>query len=112
MRKASGRRPGRAPYGYRYVDGSWLIVPQEATIVQRIYSEFTRTYLRVALSEIARDLNIEGVDTARGGRWHASTIWAILRNPVYCGEDMPAIITVATWDAAQRRLRTLRPGPA
>lgn len=111
-RKPTGRRAGRRPYGYRFTAGRWEIDEGEAETVRRIYSDFLRLYAHATLSELAADLNVDGVITARGASWHASTVRAILVNPVYCGEEgLPAIVEPATFAAAQRRLDALKPGP-
>jgi DNA invertase Pin-like site-specific DNA recombinase len=60
---------------------------KEGAVFGRTVSEaFLPTYRRIlsmaeddlSLNEIARRLNSEGVHTARGGAWHASTVRAIL----------------------------------
>jgi len=90
----------------------WDIDEGEAEIIRRIYADFLRLYARATLSELAADLNVDGVVTARGASWHASTIRAILVNPVYWGEEgLPAIVDPAAFAAAQRRLDALKPGP-
>jgi site-specific DNA recombinase len=104
--KGSGDTPGRilghgtAPYGYRFVgrgsERSIELVPEEATIVQRIY----RLYLQgVALRAIAEQLTAEQVPTphdsgryASNGKrtrgrcvWHQMIIWRVLRRDIYSG---------------------------
>ena len=88
------------PYG---LDGN----PDAVDTVQRIFAEFTRLYAHATLSEIARDLNTDEVATARGGKWHAGTVRYVLRNVAY----VPDVIDTSTFEAAQRRLAALRPGP-
>lgn len=75
---------GACPYGYRIDEqtNQYTIVPDEASIVKRIFRE------RLAgrsLRQIANDLTREGVKTKRGGRWQANTIKTILENVFYTG---------------------------
>ncbi len=93
---------GRAinpPYG--------LDDPAAADVVRRIFAEFCNPYARFTLSEIARALNVDEMATRHGRRWHASTVKYVLRNPAY----VPDVVDADTWQAAQRRLQALRPGP-
>ena len=99
-KQQAGRAINR-PYG--------LGDPDHADVVRRLFQEFTDPYRRPSLSELAQALNVDGVVTARGGQWYASTVQYILLNPIYIDAG---IINVATWQAAQRRLQALRPGPA
>ncbi len=88
----SVRDKGRAtggpdPYGYRYSDdkndpGRLIVVPEEATIVRRMFSEYLAGRPQAA---IAKGLLDDGVPTKRGGRWGQSTIGRILKNPIYKG---------------------------
>ena len=82
--------------------------PDHADVVRRLFTDFTDPYRRPSLSELAHDLNVDQVVTARGGQWYASTVQYILLNPIYIDAG---IISSDTWQAAQRRLRQLRPGP-
>ena len=83
--------------------------PAQTETVQRICEEFTHPYRHATLSEIANGLNLDEIPSRRGGMWHVSSVQYILLNPVYIDAG---IINVGTWQAAQRRLRQLRPGPA
>jgi DNA invertase Pin-like site-specific DNA recombinase len=58
VRRAQGKRAGQAP-----------ILPQE--VRERIYRE---RQAGKSLSQIARDLDSEGVATAKGGQWHPYTV--------------------------------------
>ena len=81
--------------------------PTAVATVRYIFAEFVAPYRHTTLSEIARDLNTDEVATARGGKWHAGTVRYVLRNVAY----VPDVIDTSTFEAAQRRLQALRPGP-
>ena len=101
----------RVPFGFKQEGSGLVIDAEQAAIVERIYAEFTRPYIRAGLSEIAAALNVDEVPTQRpGGRWHASTIRYLLSNSTYA-EAPHAIITIATFNQAQDRLASLRMGP-
>jgi hypothetical protein len=78
-----------------------------ADVVRRIFAEFCERYIRPGLAEIARALNADGVATARGGQWHASTVGYVLRNPAYVRD----VIDTELFEQARTRLARLRPGP-
>ena len=69
--------------GYRLVDGVLRIVPDEAEIVRRIFSEYLEGRGAPA---IAKALNADGAQTVNGGRWRESTIMSVLRNEKYTGD--------------------------
>ncbi|MFA7604520.1 MAG: recombinase family protein, partial [Novosphingobium sp.] len=94
-----GRVPGGLCYGYEVVRrldargelerGLRQVVPEQAAIVRRICEEYADGRSAKA---ICRDLNQEGVPSARGGQWRPSTIignrgraLGILHNPIYTG---------------------------
>jgi site-specific DNA recombinase len=100
---------GPPPFGYR-VDGKHLVVDEDlAGVVREIY----RLYLEdgIAVDRVAEVLNARGVPSAKGARWHGSTISGILRDRLYAGEatfsgirrDVPAIVTMAEHAAAAER---------
>ena len=100
------------PYGYRRVNSEWQIEEDAAATVRRVFVDFCDVWRRPSLSEIARDLNTDGLRTARGAEWHASTLRYLLRNDTYLGDSSrPAIVSPELFDMAQRRLSSLRPGP-
>lgn len=69
-------------YGYRLVDGRFIIQPKEARIVKRVFTE----YLAGCGTEaIANGLNSDGATTRKGGRWYPAVIWQMLRNFNYTG---------------------------
>jgi DNA invertase Pin-like site-specific DNA recombinase len=65
-------------------DGTLSIVPEEAEIVSRIYSEFLQGY---STSQIAHHLMDDGVPSPSGnkGLWYPSTILSMLKNEKYMG---------------------------
>lgn len=81
--------------------------PAAAATVQRIFMEFCEPYRHATLSEIAMALNVDQVATARGGaHWYPSTVRYVLRNKAYID-----LVGREAFDAAQRRLSRLQPGP-
>lgn len=68
--------------GYRYKDGRYIVVPEEAEIVRRIYAEFLDGK---GVTAIMKRLNEEGVLTQQGYTWHKSAITRILKNYTYTG---------------------------
>lgn len=104
-------------YGYNYSDGKFTVNTDEALIVTQIFALFLAGKSQNA---IAKRLNEVDAPTKRGGSWFQVTIAKILGNGRYAGlnqwdgieqqSDQPAIITKATYEAAQLRLQVLRPG--
>jgi DNA invertase Pin-like site-specific DNA recombinase len=99
-RVRAGGSGGGLSYGYRIkralrADGTPLtgeleVVPEEATIVRRIFQSYADG---VSPRAIAKVLNAEMVPGARGGRWTASLVLGgaaretgLLRNHLYVGE--------------------------
>lgn len=75
----------RQCYGYRIgKDGSFVITPQQAHIVMRIFNEYEQGD---CLHTIANRLTIEGIPSPAGKpNWHVSSIRAILCNEKYVGD--------------------------
>lgn len=72
----------RTMLGYRNVDGTFVIVPEEAEIVRRIF----RRYLEGAgIVTIVNELNAEGVKTRQGYEFHFNGLAKILKNYNYTG---------------------------
>jgi len=92
-------RPGRrkrlsaleVPFRYKNflghrkgADGEPEIVPEEAAIVKRIFHHYLAGD---STSQIAGDLETDGIPTARGAaKWNASTVWYMLQNEKYIGD--------------------------
>ena len=72
----------RVLLGYRFENGSYIVVPEEAETVRYIYDE----YLAGAGAEmIAKRLNEQGILTRMGCRWCGKTVRGVLRNYTYTG---------------------------
>ena len=73
--KLEGRAVGRCPFGRRVEKGRFVEVPELMEVVNRILGlrEMGKSY-----RGIARILNDEGVETAKGGsRWYASSVRSV-----------------------------------
>ena len=68
--------------GYRYKDGQYIVVPEEAEIVRSIYADFLDGK---GVPAIMKRLNSEGILTQQGFTWHKSAIARILKNYTYTG---------------------------
>jgi site-specific DNA recombinase len=113
-----GRVPGGLCYGYRVVRqldargemdrGLREVDADQAEIVRRIMREYVDG--RTAI-DIARDLNLEGVPSARGGQWRVSAIIGnrarmigILHNPIYVGRLAHNRVTMKRDPDTRRRV--------
>ena len=68
--------------GYRYKDGQYIVVPEEAEIVRSIYADFLDGK---GVTAIMKRLNKEGILTQQGFTWHKSAVTRILKNYTYTG---------------------------
>lgn len=68
--------------GYRQEEGEFKVVPEEAAIVRRIYSEYLSGN---GVEKIVNRLNKDGVLTRKGFAWHNSAVSRILTNYNYTG---------------------------
>jgi site-specific DNA recombinase len=114
--RQGGYNGARCPLGYRYDGHIWEIDDAGAATVR---TAFDRFLTGATLTAIAQELNDAGAQTARGGRWHPSTVRYILTNGFYAGlsqwdgieetppGNWPPIIEAQTYHAAQQRLNTL-----
>lgn len=71
------------PYGYDNVEGEMVVIPEQGEIVKRMYSQ---VLAGVSPTQIAKELNEQGVPTKRNGKWTAHTIIGIIRNEKYVGD--------------------------
>ncbi len=116
---------GHTPYGYRREGQKHavklMIAEHEAAVVLRIFAMYLgrNGYRAVSMMEIARILTTEGVPSPSRGKqgagWWFETVRKILTRRTYIGEftwaehttlaNELAIIDVATFDEAQKRLQ-------
>ena len=68
--------------GYRYKDGQYIVVPEEAEIVRSIYADFLEGK---GVTAIMKRLNGEGILTQQGFTWHKSAVTRVLKNYTYTG---------------------------
>jgi len=68
--------------GYRYDNGKYIIVPEEAEVVRSIFAGYLSG---MGFTAIAKTLNSDRILTQQGYSWHTSAIGRILRNAAYTG---------------------------
>lgn len=68
-----------APYGYAYQNGEYVVVPEEAEVVRRIFARYAAGTSAIVL---AKELNTQNSDRL----WENRTIDYVLQNPVYIGK--------------------------
>ena len=68
--------------GYRHKDGVLTVVPEEAEVVRRIFSDYLGG---MGIEAIAKELNASGIPTRKNGIWCKSGVSRILRNEAYTG---------------------------
>lgn len=88
--RKGGHAGGSAALGYITKNHDLRIDQEQAETVKLIFHlrRYGRgkNHKRLSLAAIAHELNARGIPTARGGRYHASTVKYILDNPVYKGQ--------------------------
>jgi DNA invertase Pin-like site-specific DNA recombinase len=77
-----GKTKPAAVYGYDKVDGKLVINPEQAKVVQLMFSLYLGGLGQAA---IANKLTELGITTASGKNWLSSTVRNILTNPKMCG---------------------------
>ena len=78
-----GRPSSTVIFGYKLVDGTFIIVPEEAEVVRMIFADFLSG---MGKNAIMKKLTAMGVPTKRGGNWNESVIDKMLRNEKYQGD--------------------------
>lgn len=68
--------------GYRLIDGTLHIIPEEAAIVKMIFADFLSG---MGKNLIMKKLSRMDIPTMRGGLWRESTLMGILTNEKYTG---------------------------
>jgi site-specific DNA recombinase len=81
--RKGGYAGGFPAYGYEAAGGDLKVDQEQAETVKTIFR--MRRYQHKSFREIARALNEQGTRTARGGKWHASTVQYICSNLLYRG---------------------------
>ena len=72
-------------YGYKLVNGSFVIVPHEADVVRYIFDRFLQG---AGVNALANELNRLGVPSRFGALWCKNSVMNILRNCTYAGNLM------------------------
>ena len=79
---------GRLLYGYTAVEGAFLVVPEEAALIQRIYTLYLDGYSTLSIAALLTDEGIPVPGPRQNDAptfWHASTIANILHQKAYLG---------------------------
>lgn len=117
--RTGGYNGARCPLGYTYQDGAFTINDQAHT-VRAIFDRFVTGQ---SFSQIAAWLNETNTPTATGrGSWYPAGVRYIVSNGFYAGLSQwdgvmeqpgqhPAIVDLATYENAHRRIETIKPGP-
>ena len=100
-------RFSKAPYGYFLEDGNLSVNPEEAAVVETIFSSALKG---LGTPAIARELNRRKIPAGSSGdggtdvKWTSSRLLYILKNPVYTGD----VLLQKTWhgDDFRRRVNT------
>lgn len=68
--------------GYRYENGKYIIVPEEAAVVKTIFDSYLNG---MGINAIMKMLNAQGILTRNGNTWCQSSVMRVLRNYAYTG---------------------------
>lgn len=79
---AEGKSCDGTIYGYRLVKGQYVVVPNEAEVVTRIFNEYLSGLGHL---KISNGLNEDGIPSRCGGKWNQSVIGQMLTNYTYTG---------------------------
>lgn len=74
---------GFGMYGYEVRNGSFVIKPEEAAVVRRIFQMYLDGMGSVRIMKL---LMAEGVPAPLGGLWNASVVMEMLKNEKYAGD--------------------------
>ena len=86
-------------YGYGCVNGQLAVIPEEAVVVKKVFSDYISGKI---MREIAEELTAQSVEFYCGKTvWNKNMIFRILENRKYVGENLyPSIIDLATYERA------------
>lgn len=114
---------GPAPYGYAFQHDErgkphLVVDPLRAEVVRSIFAAYVQDGR--SLLQIARDLNLRDIPSARGKAWSANTVLLVLARRLYTGTGnwsnvevhAPAIIESSDFDKARSRAAVKRTLPA
>lgn len=79
---AEGKTCDGTIYGYRLVKGQYVVVTDEAEVVERIFNEYLSGWGHL---KISNGLNEDGIPSRCGGKWNQSVIGQMLTNYTYTG---------------------------
>jgi DNA invertase Pin-like site-specific DNA recombinase len=82
--RKGGYAGGGVALGYLSKDKELNKTDLEVETVKRIFN--LKKHKRFSINQIARTLNSECAKTKKGGKWYASTVSYILKNPIYKGQ--------------------------
>lgn len=80
---ANGRPGSTTMLGYKWVDGTLQVIPDEAKIVRMIFSDYLSG---MGKNAIMKKLNARGIPTKCGDVWYESGVTKILGNEKYAGD--------------------------
>ncbi len=72
-------------YGYKWTGHAFEIIPSQAQVIRTIFSDYLSG---MSPYQIAKKLNEEGIKSLRGGTFHESHVWTILRLEKYKGDSL------------------------
>lgn len=96
---------GRRPYGYRYQNGAYVVVPEEAKVLRQVANRIIRGE---PLYRVVIDLNARGIKTGGHSTWRPGTLRHILVGGFHAGMSKDGIR--GQWPAVLRpeQLQLLR----
>jgi site-specific DNA recombinase len=107
----SGSWPGgKAPMGYKLIDGKIKINEDQANVVRSIFQMYTHKKKQLSMTKIMDHLNDHGITTSKGYMWTSRGILNILKNPIYKGKAkwgnfeivVPSLVPMRQWNKAQQ----------
>lgn len=90
-------------YGYDTSVRPYKVIEKEAKVVRRIFREYLEGK---SCSEIARNLNEEGIETKFGNKWSATGIKQLIENEKYTGNSMQ-LKTYSPHFAVKKRVQNI-----